>query len=81
MRLKKWRNTRTNAVFVFVNDYLDRDGVAITDDGQDHWRIGVPPNSRPLTAAQEEEIQGEVVELTGVTPEDGFKALCKEVDW
>lgn len=82
MRLKKWRSTKTNQIFVFVNDWKPDTDVSITDGGTDDWRVQVPNTSkRLLTAAEIQEIKDEVEELTGVHPGSGFKALCKEVDW
>jgi len=82
MRLKKWRSPTSNRITIFVNDFLPDTNVAVVSDGADGWVVSKGPGDRiPLTAEQIQEVKEGVEEITGVAPEDGFKALCKEVEW
>jgi hypothetical protein len=82
MRLKKWRSTHNQRIVVFVNDYLPDTNISIHGNPDDTWMITKGPHDRkPLTPDQISEIKEEVEEITGVGPDDGFVALCKEVEW
>jgi hypothetical protein len=81
--LKKWRSPKTSAIYIFVNK-LDPplDDVTVTDDGRDGWKIGKPHNARvQLTPQDVQDVVDLVEDKTGAKREEGFKALCKEVEW
>lgn len=79
MRLKKWRNPRTNEILIFVNDCDAGENIAIVDDGSNGWKVTKQNATLPDDVATE--VTEGVEDITGILPEDGFKALCKEVDW